>query len=533
MPMRKIPTDRFSTRSAREMAEKLLDEKQLLNEGNKRPNTMSPNYSSSQISDILGTKNKIKEAILKLNRYEKILMEKEHKLASQQQEFKSVLHAFAEQKQVFDIEKEEMNNNREEYEKKTYELEKKFVEFRVLRDEFEDEKSKFEIEREEIQKIKEITELNYKESEKVYQVTSIKGQKISDELTHIEEVSFKIEEQWDQLNKKEEELSKLQAKLNFQDEDLKNAFEKLDIEKKALNDLKDNIKEESLMLMFQQEELEKKKVSVECKIQELNSFRISSNISENKELDHLYNKLKEQIEVYNQEISIKELRLLKEQKKIKENSEYMIKTYQDLKLIQFSLENSKAEIKDFYKNIVSEFEEMFSKVSKISDNLSEKSGKLDELLKKFAENIIDVAGTKETEDFSPRNQGSDKPIEYFYDLKEIDELTKELISKLKIVNFKEKLLDKERNKYKSKFLELKKAKDTIKRNNEEIISGKEKMKIQLYHLEQGVKSLTSKENELKFIQQELDKRINLLKIKENHIELRSLQLRDNSMIKNA
>lgn len=524
--MRKIPSDRFSTRSAREMAEKMLDDKQPLNEGNKRPNTISPNYSSSQISDILGTKNKIKEAILKLNRYEKILMEKEHKLASQQQEFKSVLHAFAEQKQLFDIEKEDLYKYREDHEKKAFELEKGFAKLNIMKEEFEDEKSKFDIEKEEIQKIKEMTELNYKESEKVVQVAAIKGKKISDELTHIEEASFKIEEQWDCLNQKEEELSRLQSKLNFQQEDLEKAFEKLNIQKKTLNDLRDNIKEESLMLKFQQEELEKTKISVECKIQELNSLKISSNIYENKDLDYLYNKLKEQIEVYNQEMSIKELRLLKEQKKIKESHQHMMQTFQDLKLIQFSLESSKAEIKDFYENMVLEFEEMFSKISKISEIFSEKSGKLDELLKKIAENITDIAGTKETEDFSPRNQVSDKPTEDFYDLKEIDELTKELISKLKIVNTKEKFLDNERNHYKSKFLALKKAKETIKKNNEDIISAKEKMKIQLYHLEQGVKTLTGKENELKFIQQELDKKMNLLKIKENQIELRSLQLRD-------
>lgn len=538
MPMNRAASDRFIPRTLMDAEIKLQEEHKSLIKDNKRPITVSPSYPSSNNSDILETRRRVKETILKLNIKEKNLIEKEKLLVSQQKEFKSVLESFSEQKKLFDLQRDELVKTQEDYIKKHQELERNQLEFKKLKEDFKEEKSQFEKQRSEIHNMKNNTESVSKQSEKSLISTAMQGKRDFEELGEIGEVNSRLEDQLEQDTEKEEQLLKLQVKIKSEQRRLKKLISKNENDKKVLNSIKNDIKEQRECLKADLEHMENFKISFENKTHSLSLLPNTQQTHESNSLDHLYNRLRNQIEVYNQEMTTKELQLLEGQKKLKEDNEKIFNTHQKLKDIQISLENSKAEIQNFYENIVPEFEILYGKITKIHGDSSDKYLELNDLLIRLKENIEKVEKTNygEASEVYPQDRKLEKlktqtETDDSVNISTIEDLTKELVSRLRNVNTKEKLLERERNSYKNKISALKSAKEKLRKDNDNIGEAKEKIKMQLHHLEQGMKALTNKESELLAIKQELDKRANMVSIRENQLELKILQIKDQGVNK--
>ncbi|OMJ81036.1 hypothetical protein SteCoe_18599 [Stentor coeruleus] len=534
MQMNRATSDRFIARTLRDPEIRILVEQESFLKDNKRPITVSPSYPSTNNSDIIETRKKVKETILKLDIKEKNLMEKEKLIISQQKEFKCVLESFSEQKKLFDLQRDKLVKTQEDYQKKHQELERSQLALKKLKEDFKEEKSQFDKKRSENQNMKNSTESVSKQSEKAFISTAIQSKRNFEELGEIGEVNSRLEE-LEQDTEKEEQLLKLQAKIKSEQERLKKLIAKNEKDKKVLNAIKANIKEQREDLKADLVQMENLKISIENKAKSLTLFTNIPQKSENNSLDLLYNRLQNQIEVYNQEMTIKELQLSEGQKKLKEDNEKIFKTHEKLKNIQISLDNSKSEIKNFYENIIPEFETLYDKISKIHEDSKERYLKINNLLIRLTENIETVEKNRYNE-LSPQDKkleklktmtGTDDSV----DISTIEDLTKELVSKLKNVNNREKLLEKERNEYKQKMLTLKNAKEKLKKDSNDIGEAREKVKIQLRHLEQGMKALGNKESELLAIKQELDKRANMINIRENQLELKALQIKEQSLIR--
>ncbi|OMJ76487.1 hypothetical protein SteCoe_24156 [Stentor coeruleus] len=538
MPMNRAASDRFTARTLRDPEIKLLEEQQSMFKDNKRPITVSPIYPSSNNSDILETRRNVKETILKLNIKEKNLLEKEKLLFSQQKEFKSVLKSFSEQKKMFDLQKDELVKTQDNYRRNYQELERNQLALKKLEEDFKEEKSKFDKQRSEIYNTKMNTEFLSKQSEKNLQSTAMQGKRNFEELGEIGEVNSRLEEQLEQDTEMGERLLELQAKIKSEQKKLKKLLAKNENDKKILTALKDNIKEEREGLKADLDQMENLKISIENKAKSLTLLTNMPQNIEHNSLDFLYKRLQNQIEVYNQEMTFKELRLSEGQKKLNEENEKVFKAHEKLKNIQISLENSKTEIKNFYENIVPEFETLYMKIMKIHEDSNEKYMKINDLFIKLTENIEKVKknNCNEVNEFCPQDKKLEKlktqtETDDSVNISTIEDLTKELVSKLKHVNNKEKLLERERITYKHKMVALKNAKDKLKKDNEDIGEAREKVKMQLHHLEQGMKVLTNKESELLAIKQELDKRANMVSIRENQLELKALQIKEQGALR--
>jgi myosin heavy chain 9/10/11/14 len=436
--------------------------------------------SLDEIDQIILAKNQLKKAHLKLSNYQKVLKEKEQKLKTQEAELKYFLQGFNEEKKNFEEEKELITLKLRELEIRIKASREKELEIQNKFDQLEIQKQLFSREKSTIMKMKEKMEQTCLETEKIKEINLFQQQKLEQELQKLEiEKEILMEKEENQADK-EIELEKIQESILTQRKILEQEKKQFSEEKTKLGSMKLEIEKEKYKMIKESIQLETDKSYIEF----TSSYQ---NANENKklvpeEIQTLFDKLRTQIDVFNEEITTREFLISEKQRILKEDAQRLAETFEKIQMVQGSLATVKNEI-------LSLFEESLPEIQKIYENSKLMSQELSE--HKTLENMI-----------------------------------KELAYKLKMMEIRETELEKQyiecyeaKEKIRGKQIKLYKDIETF---NEE----KEMFEAKSYNLKLGIKNLAAKEAEVKYLKQELDKRAQMLNIKENQIEVKLLQIKN-------
>ena len=311
---------------------------------------------------------------------------------------------------------------------------------------------------------------------------------------------------------------------------------KISREREYLQSLKQEISDQKVSLQEALQESDKPKRLVEGTLGDLQSDPAISDFTEGKDILGIYQKLQEQIEIYNEEITIREAKIADQQDRLRSDRERLNYSIDAIEQIQAKLNDTKNEILTFRNEILYEFESLFTKSSGMCTSLSKKLPLIDELYSRMNQNLYIFSSATDTgvspEEFKvKRFEGKTNgyQLEGTLDSRVIEEMMIELENKLRMLEEKQIEIETEAIGNATTAENLRLAKEKLDSAKTELEEKEERFKVQHYNLTVGVRALTNKENELMNYRLELDKRTNLLNIKEQQLNLRVLQARDKGL----
>lgn len=494
----------------------ILDSKARLDQENNKFLEISSHRSGFESSrDYVLAKNKVIKAKNELKSYKLILNQRQSKLENQEKELKEYLDIFSDEKVIFENKKLILEGKNREIEIKTKALQDKELTFKHNYDTFLKEKALVEQEKQKINEKKEQINLNYQDSEKIKEINLSENKKLKETIEKYELEAKILQEKLQSVNLKYEYIEKVKEDLDRSKKLLEEERKQLYKDRESLQTFKQQLSDERLSL-YQEKTENQTRRSVPSNKPDYHHKRGSSD-SNLKDLNSLFKAVEAQVAVFNNEVAIKESKILAKEKKLAEDEEKLLTASLKISSIQKSLISTKSELLDFYDKIIPEIETLFNKASLTMKSLNEKYCLLDSLYSQVNQNFSL---------FSPRDLGNaSKELKYnkfesktpsqfggSYDSKTIDDVARELESKLLAVEKKEEELRLES-------IQLAKNKENIRLIKTDLEKDKEKLKKQFYHLESGFKALASKEKELVEYKQELDKKSVLLSVREKQLIL--------------
>lgn len=328
----------------------------------------------NQPESLILAKSNLKKAQKHLKEYEYLLREKEVKLQSKEEEFNLVVQDLKDSNAKYLLENETFKKRIKGYEKRILIRGQETC----LEDEYKllaEEKKNFEIEKINIMGLKKKIESNYKQSEKLLQVNLIQRETLAKEINKYETFNSTIVVKIEESEKKKIILDKLQEKVNNDLNLIEKEKSRLEEEKSKLNSLQlEKINQRAELSYVSYETVNKARDS---RLLEQKESQLAN--KETKEIELLYTKLKSQIEVYNDEVTIREFRLEESQKKLRSDQAKLAQSFSSIKIIISSLQFAKKDILTFYTQVFPEIEKLYKDASNISCNLKEMMTSIKEL----------------------------------------------------------------------------------------------------------------------------------------------------------
>ena len=470
--------------------------------------------AKSDSLDTINSKRKLAIAQKELERYQQLLIEKERGLKIRETELNAAIHDFTEERKLSQVEGSIREGKVQELESKFLALRDKEAEIKMLSDRINDERNN-------ILKLKEKTEINYMESEKTREINLITQENLKKDIRLFEVEKQILEEKTQAFALKQISIEKSQEELERKMSQINDERNKISREREYLQSLKQEISDQKVSLQEALQESDKPKRLVEGTLGDLQSDPAISDFTEGKDILGIYQKLQEQIEIYNEEITIREAKIADQQDRLRSDRERLNYSIDAIEQIQAKLNDTKNEILTFRNEILYEFEALFTKCTGIYTSISKKLPVPEELYSRMTQNLYlfpDMEG-----------KGSGSQLRGDLDSRLIEEMMVELENKLRLLEEKQAELEAEAIRNARNTENLRRTMSELDLAKIQLEEREERFKVQSYNLTVGMRALANKENELMNCRAELDKRTNLLNIKEQQLNLRSLQAKDRGL----
>ena len=516
--------------------EALLSEKRNLEQESIKLIRSGTERVQSDSFDTTNSKKRLVIAQKELERYQQLLIEKEKSLQIREAELDTAAYEFTEERKISQVEASIIEGKAHELEIRIMALRDKESQLKNMTDTFEIERRKIEDEKNTILKIKQKIEENCMESEKIREINLITQENLQRDIKLFEVEKQILEEKVQAQALKQDYIEKSQEDLERKKRQIDEERNKISREREYLQNLKQEISDQKISLQEDLQESEKTKRLIEGTLSELKSKPTASNFTETKDIVGIYAKLQGQIEIYNSEVNIREAKIADQQDRLRKDRERLNYSIDAIGQIQNRLIATKNEILAFRNEILYEFESLFTKSSGMCTSLSKKLPLIDELYSRMNQNLYIFSSATDTgvspEEFKvKRFEGKTNgyQLEGTLDSRVIEEMMIELENKLRMLEEKQIEIETEAIGNATTAENLRLAKEKLDSAKTELEEKEERFKVQHYNLTVGVRALTNKENELMNYRLELDKRTNLLNIKEQQLNLRVLQARDKGL----
>ncbi|OMJ89271.1 hypothetical protein SteCoe_8566 [Stentor coeruleus] len=500
----------------------LIEEKKSLeSEYTKLSRESSPKMGSEDSKELSISKSKIFTAQKELLKLEELLKAKEKHLNLRDQDNVILSSKFEDERRALDSEKSQLKSKTRELEIRIRALQEKEADFTSLTENFWHEKSAFEREKQSFILIKQKIEENRLESEKIKEKTLITQENLQKEREKFDFEWRMLEEKTVAMTLKQDYIDKSQLDLERKKKMIEEERTKVIIEKENLIKIKQEISDERLSRFEERQENDKSK--------RLNISKINES-AETHELSKMFEILKSQIEVYNKEVASKESKIETQQQGIKKNHEKISNGFSSLGFIHQSLQRTKSEILQFNNYILPQIEDAFKEANNLIQIFAKRFTEVEAMEKKLS----DYLKTMSKENGNSKERKPQIIIEKSHASSEspspdmMENMTKELEGRLKAVEIRERQLNAGISENTRTAEYLKDVRNKLNKAKVDINEERNKIKIQVFQLEQGIKTLTAKENEVHEYKKELDKRANLLKIKEKQLDLQLIKFRESN-----
>jgi chromosome segregation ATPase len=424
-----------------------------------------------------------------LKRLESLLIEKEKKIEEKEEEFRVSLESLTTEKEFIVKEKKNIEKKSREIEVRIRALQEKENELKQAAEKSNFDRKRLEEEKNNIMQLRSKVEANYAESEKIKEVNIFAQENLQKDVKKFEVECKIFEEKVQALKLKQDYIERSNEELDRRKKKLEEERLRMEQEKSELFKIKQQISDDRLILFEDKKELERsKKHSFDVSLV-TNERSINGN-----SVDYLYDKLRAQIEVFNQEVSIRERKIRDQQQNISREQVRIAKSLFQLQNIHESLMRTKHEILVFNSDILPQIEIMFRESHELVGILKSKYDDVQSLYERLNNGISVYAGNN-GERRRYENKGSLGPRK---ELEQYESEEQKMMTELK---------------------EAKKKADTAQK---EIAEEKEKIKTQFKQLEKAAKKINQTKVEVLQYKAELDERAKLLNIKEKQLERMSI-----------
>lgn len=491
---------------------------------------------------------KAKQTRKKLARYEKLLKKKEEKLEEEKIKFRS------EKQSIKDLEEHlQQALNDFEIQQKAW-LDSKRYDQEKLKLDKEDMESKLA----EAKNLKEKYNKKIEESAKHLRHEKETLLQLENCLKHTKQAlaidQKRITQERLELEKEKWKLDQKSRKLEEDEILFKVKFEHLDQEKLAVESEKtklQTIRKE----IYDEHKTTIKKTPIEeslksdklCHIQNQDyEAKITELTNREIEIEQAYKDLQEQMEKFNKELEDRESILDEREFILEKHEKDNKKIFDNFSAIETSLAESKIQVEDLRTFTIPELEKQSGVLSALMHELIDKKQKLDFMIEQLNKGLMLLEIHKGNMDGS--KGGNEKEIleenDYnIYFSKDIEDITLELEQKLVKVNEREleldhaqNMLDKDRNAVTQAAEFLKKAhiehEEQRKKDEQELMEEKSKLKSQFIKLESGMKMLSTKEAEVYSLKRKLEEKSQMLSIKEKEFKatMKNLHSKSSSIV---
>jgi hypothetical protein len=497
---------------------------------------------------------KARETNKNLNRYENLLKKKEEKFEDERNKFKAEKLELREVQEKLKRDIENFNNQeklwndtkKKEQEKikaEKLDIEKQIMETKDMKDKVEkridDNIKHLKYEKESLLQLENC--LN-----QTKQSLSLDQKRITQEKLELEKEKWKL----DQRERKiEESEALLKVKLEHLEQEkklLENEKSNIQFHRKSLEDEKKDLV--TLKEQFEYGERDSKLSQIKTPEERSYSARQDYNLyrtgtqdldqkerdleEREREIDLAYKTLQEQMDTFNRELEEKEILLDERENYLNRQEKTLTKKHEMVQMTETSLLESRIQIDELKNVTIPQLEKQSLVLESLIQEFNEKKNELEFLCDRLNSEIglIEAGGARlgvineyESQEMSRESSNrSPGPA------KDINDLAKELESKLNQIKIREeelelaqKNIDSQREEIFATAEFLKKAhlevENTKKQHEKEINEEKEKLKTQFFKLEAGIRLLSTKEAEIFSFKRKLEERNQMLKIKESNI----------------
>lgn len=360
----------------------LLEEKRSLeSEYLKLSHESLPHSSSSDQGDMAQAKSKLIDAQKQLKKFERLMKQKEKQL--EEREIQLGHNSISKTDNSMSREVSSLNAKNKELEIRIKALIDKEEELKQVNEKLNKERNHFEGEKLAVFHMKSQLQQNHAESERLKELASVgyENTKRERERVQLEEKILKEKEQALELKQDyiEKTLSELEKKKKaFEDEKSKFRLEKSNTVKQGI--------EERLSLI--DERSDKKFNFIDSRSQTMKTLPETPDRNSNTEMEKLFSKLKEQIEIYNGEVVTREQKILEKQKKLRTQQEVFNSKLLQLGRLENFLNGVKDEIIQFRDFLMTEFEDMFKRMRVQFELFNRKLAELEKLQVRLSNNIF-------------------------------------------------------------------------------------------------------------------------------------------------
>lgn len=362
----------------------LLEEKRSLeSEYLKLSHESLPHSSSSDQGDMVQAKSKLIDAQKELKKFERLMKQKEKQLEEREKEIQLSQNSGSKNDSSMSKEVSYLNAKNKELEIRIKALIDKEEELKLANEKLNKERNHFEGEKLAVFHMRTQLQQNHAESERLKELASVgyENTKRERERIQVEEKILKEKEQ--ALELRQDYIEKTLIEL----EKKKKAFEaeksKFRLEKSST--IKQGIEEKFNLI---DERSDKKFNFIDSRSQTMKTLPETPDRGTNTEMDKLFSKLKEQIEIYNEEVSTRELIILDKQNKLKTQQEIFNAKLEQLGKLEKFLNGVKNDIIQFRDFLMTEFEDMFKRLRVQFELFNRKLAEIERLQIRLSDNIF-------------------------------------------------------------------------------------------------------------------------------------------------
>ena len=355
-------------------------------------------------------------------------------------------------------------------------------------------------------------------------------------MDYISKARIKIKSEEEELTKKRIEVESIITNFQIQKKEFANSVSEFEKEKNLLIEEREILQRTKMEISDQRKLIEKEFNNIEELKKEI---KYQSNLElQNKKDELIYREkeinnsimdLQEQVELFNKQIQEKENDYNLKEDRFQDKEKQLKNHFTNLKLIEMSLVESKNQCLEMKTNLIPQIENCYVELQEILQVSYQNKNELEKLLQ-----MTDGYPNLETKsDDKLKDSDNEKKIEIssisVVELKNnaIEELTAELQLKIQELNEKQEDLNNEHLKNIEDADNLNKLKKEFNQSKllfeNEIKSEREKLKKNFSQLENSLKMIKNKEEELSGTRKQLQEKENLLYLWENNLKEREAE----------
>ena len=360
----------------------LIDErKSIESEYLKLSHDSCPHSASSDQADVQQAKSKLIDAQKQLKIFERLVRQKEKKIQEREKELESRNQLPNHQDFSFDQTHSTTSQKNKEIEARIKALIEKEEEVKQASDLLSKERKRFEGEKLAVFHMKSQIQHNDTETEKIKSQVKTTLESLQNDREKLKFEEKILHEKEEALKLKQDYIEKTLSDLEKRKKNLEEEKSRFRIEKSSLSRINTEFKYES-------QEDNRKFGFADFSSNSIKTLTDTPERGHNKELDNLYTQLHEQMEVYNQEVSLREEIINEKQRKLKQAEEKFKRKEKMFIDYEIILLNIKKEIIEFKSNILEEFETMFRRLKVQFELITRKISEVDKLQVKMNESIF-------------------------------------------------------------------------------------------------------------------------------------------------